>query len=142
MTDCIFCKIVDGEIPSRTVYEDDEVIAFLDVNPLSRGHTLVVPKEHEASLDDLGDEVHDAVIETVHGIAPDVTEAVDAPAYNLGINNGPEAGQEVPHVHYHVVPRFEGDGGGPIHAIMPSPPEIPDGEMDDIEEAVGDEIEG
>ncbi|MDY7081069.1 MAG: HIT family protein [Halobacteria archaeon] len=139
-TDCIFCKIIDGELPSRTVYEDDEVIAFLDVNPLQRGHTLVVPKQHEAGVDDLDEEVSEAVFEKVRQLAPRVKDAVDAPAYNIGLNNGGEAGQEVPHVHFHIVPRFEGDGGGPIHAIMPSTLDLSDGEMDEIEESIKENL--
>jgi len=139
--DCIFCSILEGEIPSHKVYEDDETYAFLDVNPLGRGHTLVVPKQHAPSLTDLGDD-GEAVFEMVRRLAPRVADAVDAPAYNLGLNNGSEAGQEVPHVHLHIVPRFDGDGGRPIHAIQPSPPEIGDDEMEEIASAVASASEG
>ncbi|MFP4633166.1 MAG: HIT domain-containing protein [Halobacteriales archaeon] len=131
--DCLFCKIARGDLPARKVYEDDDVVAFLDVNPLSRGHTLVIPREHAERLDDMSS---DAAWTKALEIAPAVQEAVDADALNVGVNDGSEAGQEVPHVHVHVVPRYEGDGGGPIHALMPEPAGLDDDEMDEIEDAV------
>lgn len=140
MADNIFRKILDGEIPSRDVYEDEDTYAFLDVNPLGRGHTLVIPKQDAETLEDL-DDGGKALFDTLHRLAPRVADAVDAPAYNIGLNNGEESGQEVPHVHAHIVPRFEGDGGHPIHAIQPSPPSIGDEEMDEIQEAIAEETE-
>jgi len=139
--DCIFCSILEGEIPSHNVYEDEDTYAFLDVNPLGRGHTLVVPKHHAPSLTDLADNGK-ATFETVRRLAPHIADAVDAPAYNLGLNNGTEAGQEVPHVHFHILPRFEGDGGRPIHAIQPSPPKLDDDEMGEIADSVASASEG
>ena len=138
--DCIFCSILEGEIPSYEVYEDNETYAFLDANPLGRGHTLVIPKDHAETLSDV-EGGGAAVFETTRKIAPRVADAVDAPAYNLGLNNGEEAGQEVPHAHMHIVPRFEGDGGGPIHALQPSPPSIDDDEMSEIHAEVSDAVE-
>lgn len=138
MADNIFRKILDGEIPSRDVYEDDDTYAFLDVNPLARGHTLVIPKEDAETLEDL-DDGGAALFDTVRRLAPRVADAVGAPAYNIGLNNGEEAGQEVPHVHVHIVPRFDDDGGHPIHAIQPSPPSFDDDEMDGIQDAIADE---
>lgn len=134
--DCIFCQIIEGDIPSRTVYEDDDVLAFLDVNPLQRGHTLVVPKQHAASIREMSDGDSLAVFRKVHDLVEPVVDAVDASAFNLGLNDGEAAGQEVPHVHFHIVPRFRGDGGRPIHAVMPSPPDIDDDEMDELMEAI------
>jgi histidine triad (HIT) family protein len=141
MADNIFRKILDGEIPSRDVYEDDETYAFLDVNPLARGHTLVIPKQDAETLEDL-DDGGEALFDTVRRLAPRVADAVDAPAYNIGLNNGEAAGQEVPHVHAHIVPRFKGDGGHPIHAIQPSPPSIDDEEMEEIQGAISETAEG
>jgi len=141
MADNIFRKILDGEIPSHDVYEDDETYAFLDVNPLARGHTLVIPKGDAETLEDL-DDGGEALFDTVRRLAPRVADAVDAPAYNIGLNNGEAAGQEVPHVHAHIVPRFEGDGGHPIHAIQPSPPSIGDEEMEEIQDAISETAEG
>jgi len=136
--DCIFCRIVDGEIPSFTVYENDHVQAFLDANPLAPGHTLVIPKEHCAQLSDLPDEVATALYGTLQELVPAVQDAVDAPASNVGVNNGPESGQEIPHVHYHIVPRFENDGGSPIHAVGGSAPDLDDDELESIAGTIAD----
>ena len=138
MADNIFRKILDGEIPSHDVYEDEKTYAFLDVNPLARGHTLVIPKQDAKTLEDL-DDGGAALFDTVRRLAPRVADAVDAPAYNVGLNNGEASGQEVPHVHMHIVPRFEGDGGHPIHAIQPSPPSIDDEEMAEIQADIAEE---
>ncbi|MDG5776110.1 HIT family protein [Haloarculaceae archaeon H-GB2-1] len=130
--DCIFCQIVAGDIPSRTVYEDETVFAFLDVNPLAPGHTLVIPKEHHERLNDTPADVATDVYAALHELVPSVEAAVDAPASTVAFNNGEVAGQEVPHVHGHIVPRFEGDGGGPIHSLFGSQPDLADDELDRI----------
>ncbi|MFB6205417.1 MAG: HIT family protein [Haloglomus sp.] len=134
--DCIFCSIVAGDIPSRTVYENEDVLAFLDANPLAPGHTLVIPKAHRERLNDLDETLASEVLETLHALVPVVEDAVDAPASTVAFNNGPESGQEVPHVHGHIIPRFEGDGGGPIHMIAGERPNLSDEELDDIAEAI------
>ena len=134
--DCIFCRIVDGDIPARSVYEDDDVLAFLDANPLSAGHTLVIPKAHHQALRDLPAALSTAVFETVHDLVGDVEDAVDADAHTVAVNDGPAAGQEVPHTHVHIVPRFEGDGGGPIHAIAGARPDLSDEQLDDIADQI------
>ncbi|AUG48740.1 HIT family protein [Haloarcula taiwanensis] len=131
--DCIFCQIVAGDIPGRTVYEDDTVLAFLDANPLSPGHTLVIPKAHHERLNDTPADVAGAVMSTLHELVPAVEAAVDAPASTVAFNNGEEAGQEVPHVHGHIVPRFEDDGGRPIHALVTDRPDLSEDELDAIE---------
>ncbi|MFC6990007.1 HIT family protein [Haloplanus sp. GCM10025708] len=138
MTDCIFCRIVDGDLPSRTVYEDDHVQAFLDANPLSRGHTLVVPKSHHERVHDLPESLACDLFAAVHGVTGRVERAVDADATTVAFNDGPAAGQEVNHVHCHVVPRFEGDGGRPVHAVVEDRPNLSDEELD----AVAAEISG
>jgi len=130
--DCIFCQIVAGEIPSHTVYEDEHVFAFLDVNPLAPGHTLVIPKGHHERLPDLPDGVADALYSTLHELIPAVEKAVDAPASNIGFNNGEASGQEVPHVHAHIIPRFDGDGGRPLQAVGGSPVDLADDELERI----------
>ena len=134
----IFEQIVDGEIPARIVHETDTTLAFLDANPLARGHTLVIPKESYEHLDDLPAEIASDVFSVVHELTPVVEEAVDADATTIGINNGEAAGQEIPHAHVHIVPRFESDGGGPIHAISPSNPEPTEDELDAIEDAISE----
>ncbi len=107
---CIFCKIIKGEIPSAKVYESESCIAFLDINPINKGHTLIVPKEHYENFEDIPDNVLSDLIIVAKKIVPEVIEAVGADAYNLGLNNGPKAGQVVPHAHLHIMTRFEGDG--------------------------------
>ncbi|ELY36275.1 HIT family protein [Natronorubrum tibetense] len=128
----IFSQIVEGEIPARVVYEDETTMAFLDANPLAPGHTLVIPKDEYERLNDVPDDVATDLYATIHRLIPAVEEGVDADASTVAFNNGEEAGQEVPHVHCHIVPRFEGDGGGPIHAIAGDRPELGDDELDDI----------
>ena len=138
MEDCIFCQIVAGDIPSRTVYEDDDVLAFLDANPLAPGHTLVIPKDHHESLNDLPEDLGSEVMSALHRLTPDVEAAVDAPASTVAFNNGEAAGQEVPHVHGHIVPRFSDDGGRPIHALVSDRPDLSDDELDDIAATIRD----
>lgn len=120
--DCIFCKIVAGAIPSHPVYQDPQVFAFLDIRPLALGHTLVVPLVHAARFEDLSTDQAAALWRTVHHLVPIVQRATGAPATTLAINNGREAGQEVPHVHVHVVPRTQADAAGPIHALFRNRP--------------------
>ncbi|KYH27105.1 purine nucleoside phosphoramidase [Halalkalicoccus paucihalophilus] len=132
----IFSQIVEGEIPARVVYEDETTMAFLDANPLALGHTLVIPKEEYERLNDLPDDLASDLYDTLQKLIPVVEEAVDASASNVAFNNGEAAGQEVPHVHGHIIPRFEGDGGGPIHSVAGSPPDLDDEELDDIAERI------
>ncbi|WP_254864453.1 HIT family protein [Halovivax gelatinilyticus] len=128
----IFSQIVDGEIPARVVYEDETTFAFLDANPLAPGHTLVIPREEYERLNDVPDEVATDLYETIHRLVPAVEDAVDADASTVAFNNGEAAGQEVPHVHCHIVPRFDGDGGGPIHAVAGETPDLGEDELDGI----------
>lgn len=108
----IFDKILSGEIPSHKVYEDDHVFAFLDIGPLSEGHTLVIPKERKAQLDQLSDEAAAAIGRALPRICRAVMTATGATAYNLLQNNGSEAHQEVMHVHFHIIPKLGGQGLG------------------------------
>jgi len=139
--DCIFCQIVDGEIPSRTVHEDERTLAFLDANPLAEGHTLVIPKEHHERMNDLPPALAGAVGETLSRLVDPVEAAVDADGSTVAFNNGAVAGQEVPHVHGHVVPRFEDDGGRPIHSLFGGATELSDAELDDVAERIADGVE-
>lgn len=109
--DCLFCQIVAGDIPSYTVYEDDETYAFLDVNPVSAGHTLVIPKEHGETMTDLGEATVGRVFETVRTVAGTLDTALDSDGLNILQNNGDAAGQEIEHMHVHLIPRYvDGDG--------------------------------
>ena len=112
MSDCLFCKIVAGQIPSSRVYEDDRVLAFLDLYPLATGHTLVIPKAHSEFLTDTGDDDMAAVGRVLPRIARAVMRATGAPGFNLFQANGEAGGQEIPHVHVHIVPRTLEDGLG------------------------------
>ncbi len=132
----IFEKIIDREIPGRIVHETETVIAFLDAHPLAAGHTLVVPKEPYEHVQDLPAELSADLFEVVRQLTPAIEDAVEAAATTIGINNGEAAGQEVPHVHVHIIPRFEGDDSGPIHAIAIDSPEFTDDELDEIAEAI------
>lgn len=134
--ECIFCSIVAGDIPSRAVYEDSAVLAFLDANPLAPGHTLVIPKTHHERLNDLPDDLASDVLDRLYRLVPQVERAVEADGSTVAFNNGPAAGQEVQHVHGHIIPRFENDGGGPIHAIAGAQPDLSDEELDDIAERI------
>ncbi|GAB3677942.1 HIT family protein [Halopiger thermotolerans] len=132
----IFSQIVEGEIPARVVYEDETTLAFLDANPLAPGHTLVIPKDEYERLNDVPEDIATDLYDTIHRMVPAVEDAVDADATTVAFNNGEAAGQEVPHVHCHIVPRFDGDGGGPIHAAMGSRPDLDDDELDEIAEDI------
>ena len=108
--DCIFCKIAAGDIPCSKVYEDDSVIAFLDIAPLSDGHTLVIPKCHFERFDQCPPELLADISACTGKIASAVVSGLGCDGYNVLCNNGTAAGQEVNHVHFHVIPRYSGDG--------------------------------
>ena len=107
---CIFCSIVSGQIPSLKVFENDSVLAFLDINPISDGHTLVIPKAHYARLHECPAETLAEVAKVLNKLAIAVVQAVGANDYNVLCNNGPSSGQVVEHVHFHIIPRKAGDG--------------------------------
>lgn len=111
MSETIFTRIIEGKIPSHRVYEDERVFAFLDIAPLSPGHTLVVPKEPAATLDALSDESAAAIGRVLPRIARAVMAATGTRDYNVLQNNGAAAHQAVPHVHFHVIPKPDGERG-------------------------------
>ena len=111
MADTIFGKIIRGEIPCHRVYEDDKVLAFLDVNPLSRGHVLVIPKEPAETLDQLSDDSSAAIGRVLPRLSRAVLAATGASAFNVLQNNKPIAHQAVFHVHFHIIPKYD-DGVG------------------------------
>ena len=108
--DCIFCKIIAGELPSYKVFEDEHTLAFLDINPVSPGHTLVVPKRHAKNIFDIDAGSWAAVMESVRVVSAAVEHAQSADGINLMMNNREHAGQVVDHVHVHIIPRHAGDG--------------------------------
>ena len=115
MTDCIFCKIINGEIPSAKVYEDENVLAFLDIGQVTKGHTLVIPKVHKENVFELTDEIAANVFSAVPKLANAIKAAYDPIGLNVLQNNGEAAGQSVFHFHMHLIPRYgKGDGFGAV----------------------------
>ena len=106
---CIFCKILAGEIPSTAVYEDDDFKAILDVNPAARGHVIILPKNHAANIYELPDEDASKIMIVAKKIATAIEKAYHCDGVNILQNNGEAAGQTVFHLHVHVIPRFKGD---------------------------------
>ncbi len=107
--DCIFCAIAAGEIPSFKVYEDDLVLAYLDINPFSEGHTLVIPKAHSEGLLDTSDETLAALLARVKKVAEHLKATLPCDGFNILQNNGEAAGQTVKHIHFHIIPRRAGE---------------------------------
>lgn len=107
---CLFCRMASGEADAATVYEDDDFLAFLDINPVNKGHALLIPKEHCENLLDFPEELEERFMETAKRVADGVVHATGADGFNLSMNNGSAAGQEIFHAHFHIIPRFEGDG--------------------------------
>lgn len=108
--DCIFCKIANGEIPSKTLYEDDEFRVILDLGPATRGHALVLPKEHAADLFSLPEKTASDAMALARKMAIKMREKLHCDGLNLIQNNGETAGQTVSHFHLHIIPRYQGDG--------------------------------
>jgi histidine triad (HIT) family protein len=129
---CIFCKIVSGKLRARIINENEYAMAFLDAFPLSSGHTLVVPKTHFSKVQDMDKECSCAVFSIACQIAAILEPTVRVNASTIAIHNGRDAGQEVPHVHIHIVPRSVNDGAGPIHSMFNSRPKLNDEEMDKL----------
>ncbi|OGD67142.1 hypothetical protein A2442_01965 [Candidatus Campbellbacteria bacterium RIFOXYC2_FULL_35_25] len=110
MKDCLFCKIIKGEIPCTKVYEDEKTLAFLDINPTNIGHTLVIPKNHSRNIFDIKKEDLESVYNTSQRIAQAIKNSLGVDGVNIISNNESAAGQLVFHTHIHIVPRLENDG--------------------------------
>ena len=136
MHDCLFCKIIAGEIPSTKVYEDEHTLAFLDINPTNIGHTLVVPKEHYENIFDISEDALSHVFHTVKRLSPAIQRAMDADAINVIQNNGRAAGQLVFHSHTPIVPRFDDDG----FRHWPCNRTYDEGEMDTVAAKIKDSL--
>ncbi len=126
--DCIFCKIIAKEIPAKILYEDDDSISFLDAFPVTKGHTLVIPKEHHAKIQDLPTEINQKLFETVHKMIKKVDSLQGSTL--VAIHNGKESGQEIPHVHVHLIPRSSNDSAGPVHSMFKNKIELSDSEYE------------
>jgi len=128
--DCVFCKIAKKEIPSRIITETEKSIAFLDVFPLSRGHTLIIPKCHYEKVQDMTDIDNIDLFNTVHKVISKVDKLTGATL--LAIHNGKGSGQEIPHVHVHLIPRELSDQAGSVHRMFEDTPKFSDEELDEL----------
>ena len=122
MENCIFCRIIAGDIPSSRIYEDEDCIAMLDISPASPGHTLILPKEHRKDLTEMDGEALGKLMTVAKIVGIRQMERLNAAGFNLVQNNGTAAGQTVPHFHIHVIPRYE--GGPAIAAWEPTSPDF------------------
>ncbi len=107
---CLFCEIIEGNIPSKKVYEDDKVLAILDISQMTKGHTLVMPKQHFRNIYDVDSETLAHLMEVVRKLAIQITEKTGALGCNIFNNNNEAAGQSVMHLHFHIIPRYADDG--------------------------------
>ena len=128
--DCIFCKIAKKEIPAKIVTETEKSIAFLDTFPLSRGHTLIIPKHHYEKVQDITVDDNTDLFETLHKVISKVDKITGSTL--LAIHNGKGSGQEIPHVHVHLIPRKPGDSAGPVHSMFKSRPKLSEDELDKL----------
>ena len=126
--DCVFCKIANGEIPSKTLYEDEKFRVILDLGPATKGHALILPKEHAADLYGLPDDTAADALIIAKKLAIKMKEKLNCAGLNLVQNNGEAAGQTVAHFHIHLIPRYEGDG----QSINWSPHETDQNELEEI----------
>ena len=116
--DCLFCKIINREIPAEIVYEDEQVLAFLDIYPRSPGHTVVIPRVHATTIVDLPYVEINPLFSVVKRVTARIDAALTPQGFTIGLNHGSVSGQTVPHIHVHIIPRYDGDGGGSIHSVV------------------------
>ena len=128
--DCIFCKIVKGEIPAKIIQETTKSLAFMDAFPLTKGHSLVIPKNHYEKLQEIPPEENAELFETVRNVLSKVDKLTNATL--VALHNGKDSGQEVPHVHIHLIPRSKQDSAGPVHSMFKDRPQLSDKEFVDL----------
>ena len=128
--DCIFCKIVNGEIKSRLIMESKNSVAFLDAFPVTKGHTLVIPKTHYGKIQDMTQDDSTDLFRVVCEVVPKIDKITGSTL--LAIHNGKESGQEIPHVHVHLIPRQSNDLAGPVHSMFKNRPDLSDDELDQL----------
>ncbi len=141
MDDCIFCRIINGESRGYIVYSDQYAVAFLDAYPLAEGHTLVVPRRHVQRFEELTEEEACALSRALLRVSRAISKAFGSEALTIGVNDGFAAGQVVPHVHVHVIPRKYGDGAGNIHSIFRGARRIASMNMDEVARRIASNIE-
>ncbi len=125
--DCIFCKIVKGEIPAKIIQETTKSLAFMDAFPLAKGHSLVIQKHHYEKLQEIPPEENAELFETVRNVLSKVDKLTNATL--VALHNGKDSGQEVPHVHIHLLPRSKQDSAGPVHSMFKDRPKLSDKEF-------------
>ncbi len=130
--DCIFCKIANGEISSKTLYEDEEFRVILDLKPAAKGHALILPKEHASSLYELSDEAASKALVLAKKMAARMTDRLECDGLNLVQNNGETAGQTVMHFHMHIIPRYKNDG----QAIDWEPKDVSQEELEEVKKQI------
>ena len=130
MTDCIFCKIVSGDISAKILNETTHSISFLDAFPLAKGHVLVIPKNHHQKIQNMSKEENTDLFSLVHTMLSKVDSMTGATL--MAVHNGKDAGQEVPHVHVHLVPRSINDSAGAIHSMFDSDLTLTESELDEL----------
>ncbi len=130
--DCIFCKIISGDIPTKIIAETARTLAFMDAFPLTKGHSLVIPKTHYEKIQDISLEDNADLFETVRKVISKVDSITNATL--LAVHNGKESGQEIPHVHVHLIPRSSKDSAGPVHSMFENPPKLSNDEISNLYE--------
>ncbi|MCV0392454.1 MAG: HIT family protein [Nitrosopumilus sp.] len=128
--DCIFCKIISGDIPAKILSQTEHSISFLDAFPLAKGHVLVIPKNHHQKIQDMSVGENADLFSLVHSMISKVDSITGATL--VAIHNGKDAGQEVPHVHVHLVPRSSSDSAGAIHSMFNSTLKLSENEIDEL----------
>ena len=123
MDTCFFCNLGAGQVVTTIIYEDESTMAFLDINPLAPGHSVVIPKLHAENILDLSDQLVAPLFLAVKRVTDSLKSTLNPVGFTIGINQGRQAGQAIDHLHIHVIPRYRGDGGGSIHSIVKYEPE-------------------
>lgn len=118
MVDCIFCRIAKGQVVAEKIYETGNVVSFLDINPKAEGHSLVIPKKHVQVISELEDDLVVAVARASKEVVKILKKTINPDAFTIGINDGAGSGQEIPHLHVNIIPRFKFDGGTPIQHVV------------------------
>lgn len=129
---CVFCKIISGEIPAKILKETSYSISFLDAFPLAKGHVLVIPKNHHQKIQDMSEKENSDLFSLVHSMISKVDSIAGSTL--LAVHNGEDAGQEVPHVHVHLVPRSKDDSAGAIHSMFSNSLKLSEFEIEEIHE--------
>ena len=128
--DCIFCKIASKEIPAKILVETESCVGFLDAFPLAKGHVLVIPKKHYEKLQDLPSDINSEVFSIVNSLISKVDSLTGATL--VAIHNGKDSGQEIPHLHIHLIPRSKDDSAGAVHSMFSKKPELTESEIDEL----------